>query len=93
MRICEKRSKVCKTRYEPEVINRVKVNGNIEVGRHPGVVPVSFLVPKKLIERHEFWIRLKNITEIRWRLHYESKSSAGVETEDFIKHFFLNVAT
>lgn len=35
----------------PEVMNRVTVNGNIEVGRHPGVVTVTFLVPKNLLDK------------------------------------------
>ena len=34
----------------PEVMNRVTVNGNIEVGRHPGVVTVTFLVPNNLLK-------------------------------------------
>jgi formamidase len=35
----------------PEVMNRITVNGNIEVGRHPGVVTVTFLVPKSLLDK------------------------------------------
>ncbi|PKD42987.1 acetamidase/formamidase family protein [Rhodohalobacter barkolensis] len=35
----------------PELMNRITVNGNIEVGRHPGVVTVTFLVPKKLLDK------------------------------------------
>lgn len=35
----------------PEVMNRVTINGNIEIGRHPGVVTVTFLVPKKMLDK------------------------------------------
>lgn len=34
----------------PEVMNRATVTGSIDVGRHPGVVTVTFLVPKEYLE-------------------------------------------
>ncbi|HEY4601414.1 MAG TPA: acetamidase/formamidase family protein [Cerasibacillus sp.] len=35
----------------PEVMNRATVTGSIDVGRHPGVVTVTFLVPKDYLEK------------------------------------------
>ncbi|GAK10558.1 acetamidase/formamidase family protein [Geomicrobium sp. JCM 19039] len=35
----------------PEVMNRATVNGSIEIGRHPGVVTVTFLYPVEKLER------------------------------------------
>jgi formamidase len=35
----------------PEVMNRSTVTGSIEIGRHPGVVTVTFLVPKHHLEK------------------------------------------
>ncbi|PRO66136.1 acetamidase/formamidase family protein [Alkalicoccus urumqiensis] len=32
----------------PEVMNRATITGSIEIGRHPGVVTVTFLVPETL---------------------------------------------
>lgn len=34
----------------PEVMNRATINGSIEIGRHPGVVTVTFLAPKHYLE-------------------------------------------
>ncbi|PAV30828.1 acetamidase [Virgibacillus profundi] len=34
----------------PEVMNRATINGAIEIGRHPGVVTVTFLTPVKYLE-------------------------------------------
>lgn len=34
----------------PEVMNRATINGSIEIGRHPGVVTVTLLVPKSKLE-------------------------------------------
>ncbi|MFY3790502.1 acetamidase/formamidase family protein [Ureibacillus sp. MALMAid1270] len=34
----------------PEAMNRATITGSIDVGRHPGVVTVTFLVPKQLLE-------------------------------------------
>ncbi|GAA0486005.1 hypothetical protein GCM10008986_09190 [Salinibacillus aidingensis] len=34
----------------PEVMNRATITGAIEIGRHPGVVTVTFLAPKKYLE-------------------------------------------
>lgn len=33
----------------PEVMNRATINGAIEIGRHPGVVTVTFLTPEKYL--------------------------------------------
>lgn len=33
-----------------EVMNRATITGSIDIGRHPGVVTVTFLVPKKYLE-------------------------------------------
>ncbi|WP_053367640.1 acetamidase/formamidase family protein [Bacillus sp. FJAT-27245] len=35
----------------PEVMNRATITGSIEIGRHPGVVTVTFLAPVKYLER------------------------------------------
>ncbi len=35
----------------PEVMNRTTVTGSIEIGRHPGVVTITFLVPIPLLEK------------------------------------------
>lgn len=35
----------------PEVLNRATITGAIEIGRHPGVVTVTFLAPLPLLER------------------------------------------
>lgn len=35
----------------PEVMNRATITGAIEIGRHPGVVTVTFLAPKQYLER------------------------------------------
>lgn len=34
----------------PEVMNRATINGSIEIGRHPGVVTVTFLVPETYLK-------------------------------------------
>lgn len=36
---------------EGEVLNRATISGSIEIGRHPGVVTVTFLVPKKILQQ------------------------------------------
>ena len=33
-----------------EVMNRATITGSIDIGRHPGVVTVTFLVPKKYLK-------------------------------------------
>jgi formamidase len=38
----------------PEVRNRATINGAIEIGRHPGVVQISFLAPLKNLENAGF---------------------------------------
>ena len=35
----------------PEVMNRTTITGSIEIGRHPGVVTVTFLAPVELLEK------------------------------------------
>jgi formamidase len=35
----------------PEVKNRATISGAIEIGRHPGVVQVSFRAPVERLER------------------------------------------
>jgi formamidase len=35
----------------PEVMNRATITGAIEIGRHPGVVQVTFRAPLDRIER------------------------------------------
>ncbi|OFO49077.1 acetamidase/formamidase family protein [Nosocomiicoccus sp. HMSC059G07] len=34
-----------------EVKNRATITGSIDIGRHPGVVTITFLVPKKLLDK------------------------------------------
>lgn len=34
----------------PEVMNRATINGSIEIGRHPGVVTVTFLAPESYLK-------------------------------------------
>ena len=34
----------------PEVMNRATITGSIEIGRHPGVVTITFLVPVHLLD-------------------------------------------
>lgn len=38
----------------PEVRNRATINGAIEIGRHPGVVQITFLAPLKNLEKAGF---------------------------------------
>ncbi|MDI3270394.1 MAG: acetamidase/formamidase family protein [Bacillota bacterium] len=35
----------------PEVLNRATITGSIEIGRHPGVVTVTFRAPRSLLEK------------------------------------------
>jgi formamidase len=35
----------------PEVMNRATITGGIEIGRHPGVVQITFLAPLIAIEK------------------------------------------
>jgi formamidase len=35
----------------PEVMNRATITGGIEIGRHPGVVQVTFRAPVNRLER------------------------------------------
>ncbi|RFA34939.1 acetamidase [Virgibacillus dokdonensis] len=34
----------------PEVMNRATINGSIEIGRHPGVITVTFLAPESYLK-------------------------------------------
>ncbi len=34
----------------PEIMNRATINGSIEIGRHPGVVTVTFLAPESYLK-------------------------------------------
>ena len=34
----------------PEVMNRATITGGIEIGRHPGVVQITFLAPLTALE-------------------------------------------
>ncbi|MCD2137532.1 acetamidase/formamidase family protein [Salinicoccus halitifaciens] len=43
----------------PEVMNRATITGSIDIGRNPGVVTVTFLVPKEMLRR----IRLDQLTK------------------------------
>ncbi|CAM4270702.1 acetamidase/formamidase family protein [Lacicoccus alkaliphilus] len=42
----------------PEVMNRATITGSIDIGRNPGVVTVTFLVPRDMLRR----IRLDQLT-------------------------------
>jgi formamidase len=44
----------------PEVMNRATINGSIEIGRHPGVVTVTFLAPVNYLENSGLLKLLKN---------------------------------
>lgn len=35
----------------PEIMNRATITGSIEIGRHPGVVTITFLVPKPYLQK------------------------------------------
>ncbi|AQQ53980.1 acetamidase/formamidase family protein [Planococcus lenghuensis] len=35
----------------PEILNRATITGSIEIGRHPGVVTVTFLAPRHYLEK------------------------------------------
>ncbi|WP_090842076.1 acetamidase/formamidase family protein [Alkalicoccus daliensis] len=37
----------------PEVMNRATVTGSIEIGRHPGVITVTFLVPVEMLRQQK----------------------------------------
>ncbi|MGB8001506.1 MAG: acetamidase/formamidase family protein, partial [Anaerobacillus sp.] len=50
----------------PEVKNRATINGSIEIGRHPGVVTVTFLVPVHLLDELSLTDLIRN--------HYEAIS-------------------
>ncbi|MET1032454.1 MAG: acetamidase, partial [Domibacillus tundrae] len=35
----------------PEIMNRATITGSIEIGRHPGVVTVTFLAPETYLKK------------------------------------------
>ncbi|WP_286974855.1 acetamidase/formamidase family protein [Acetomicrobium sp. UBA5826] len=39
----------------PEIKNRCTITGQVEIGRLPGVVQVSMLVPRKILEKLNLW--------------------------------------
>lgn len=47
----------------PEVMNRATINGAIQIGRNPGVVTVTFLVPKSYLKHEMFTEILKDYYE------------------------------
>ncbi|NBB99612.1 MAG: acetamidase [Bacteroidetes bacterium] len=40
---------------DPEVRNRATITGAIEIGRHPGVIQVTFLAPRQRLEAAGLW--------------------------------------
>lgn len=43
----------------PEVMNRTTITGSIEIGRHPGVVTVTFQTPKPLLKKARIYKAVK----------------------------------
>jgi acetamidase/formamidase len=39
----------------PEIKNRCTITGQVEIGRLPGVVQVTMLVPKEILEKRNLW--------------------------------------
>lgn len=44
----------------PEIMNRATITGSIEIGRHPGVVTVTFLAPRQYFEKAGFYELVDN---------------------------------
>lgn len=44
----------------PEVMNRVTISGAIEIGRAPGVVTITFRVPREKLETKKLWDLVRN---------------------------------
>lgn len=44
----------------PEIMNRATITGSIEIGRHPGVVTVTFLAPEPLLKKAGLLHTVKN---------------------------------
>ena len=44
----------------PEVMNRATISGSIEIGRAPGVVTVTFLVPKSYLKNEQLLTLIQN---------------------------------
>ncbi len=47
----------------PEILNRATITGSIEIGRHPGVVTITFLAPKEYLEK----VSIANIVAEQYR--------------------------
>lgn len=48
----------------PEIMNRATITGSIEIGRHPGVVTVTFLAPKSYLKN----AKLYSVAESHYQL-------------------------
>ncbi len=44
----------------PEIMNRATITGAIEIGRHPGVVTVTFLAPEQYLRKTDLFEIVKN---------------------------------
>ena len=51
----------------PEVMNRTTISGAIEIGRAPGVVTITFRVPKEKLEEKQLW-NLVLINQLREKI-------------------------
>lgn len=49
----------------PEVMNRTTISGAIEIGRAPGVVTITFRVPKEKLEEKQLW----NLVQEQYQLY------------------------
>lgn len=49
----------------PEVMNRTTISGAIEIGRAPGVVTITFRVPKEKLEEKKLW----NLVQEQYQLY------------------------
>lgn len=43
----------------PEIMNRATITGSIEIGRHPGVVTVTFLAPESYLKKAQLYDLVK----------------------------------
>lgn len=44
----------------PEIMNRATITGSIEIGRHPGVVTVTFLAPEQYLRKTDLFELVRN---------------------------------
>lgn len=44
----------------PEIMNRATITGSIEIGRHPGVVTVTFLAPEQYLRKTDLFEIVRN---------------------------------